>query len=460
MKRMGRLGGIFAIAGMAAFALLIVPALAAPAQASAAPMGTSTSQSWAYGAQKWFNASGTTPNATYSVHAFFGWEVIITATNTSATTESWEVARTMAGSVYADYCQPNCTTPTLHANLSLTGWEKDAGFANLTIAANVYENGTAVAAIGLVNASFQTAANLTEKLSYTVSSHLLTGTASAALYVGGNAHGMVAFSPALGLVPLNVSTGATWNSSSSFSASGAWAVSYLATKTGFTGGTVTNKASASASINASGTVALYGHDYGTVKLNNGQTVPEIAIAITGPFDDVDGVILIPHDFDLFSGATHAWDAHGFGAEAVATSDLDVRTDGHHLRLVAAATAYGSTSAALPGGPMSGTTPAATSPQVVQAQPQSVAQAQQNAACLTGACLGAASGGLHGFGGFLVAAIVATLVVGLIAGGAVAYRRYRRGGGAMAVPAPTTTNAIQPPAGALAEPATAEGPKVA
>ncbi|MCI4360330.1 MAG: hypothetical protein L3J91_01365, partial [Thermoplasmata archaeon] len=130
--------------------------------------------------------------------------------------------------------------------------------------------------------------------------------ASDALYVAGSAHASVSFAPALGLVPLNVTNGAAWNSTSEFNASGAWSAQANWYRTSVLGTTSSGSFSPSGTVQGSGSVALQGADLGNITLSNGQTVPVIALAWTGPFDDVDGVILIPHDFDLFGNGGHDW----------------------------------------------------------------------------------------------------------------------------------------------------------
>src|SRR5579862_1585345 len=155
MNRVGRTGGTLAAAGLVVLALLVVPAMAVPAAGSAVPLASTNSQQWAYGAEKWVNVTIDFPNATYTQHAFFGWQVVFTATNTSNTTQAWEVQRTVGADFFAQYCHPNCSAPTAYGNLSVIGLERDAGFANLTDTATVYVNGSAVAAVGLVNASFE-----------------------------------------------------------------------------------------------------------------------------------------------------------------------------------------------------------------------------------------------------------------------------------------------------------------
>ncbi|HTT35575.1 MAG TPA: hypothetical protein VMH78_06885 [Thermoplasmata archaeon] len=439
MERTARTG-LASIAAVALLAGIAAPALAvAPAGAPAVDIAA-----WAYGAQTWTNASLTWSNGTVAEHAFFGWQVVVTATNTSTSTQAWEVDRTVAGYSYVDYCAPSCVAPTSQGNLSIAGIEHDAGFANLTSNATVVENGTAVPAVGILNASFDDAANLTESVRYTGSTGPFAGTSSAYLDVAGAAHGAVALSPALGLAPTNLTSGATWDSTSGFSASGGWALAYTAGRTTLSGTTPATNGSANGSVAASGTVSVHGADVGTITLADNETVPVVVLAWTGPFDAVDGVVLVPHAFDLFGGAPHPWDTEALGGETVATSTLDMRVDaGHHLRLAAAASTFGSSDAAFPSDPTAqavGASPAASSgasPMVLQAQPEPVPVAQGNAACLAGSCAGASAGayaGLAGLGLALVGLVVAAvIVVGLLV---TRGRRGRAGPGAASAAPPT------------------------
>ncbi|HZY91912.1 MAG TPA: hypothetical protein VFG07_03940 [Thermoplasmata archaeon] len=439
------MGGTLVTVGVALMALLIVPALAAPVQASSVSLATGTSQQWAYGGAKWVNTSLILPNATVTEQSFFGWDVVFTATNTSLTTQAWEAARTMAGYFYVNF-----TGPSSHGNLSITGWEKDTGFANLTSAASVDQNGSAVPAVGLQNASFENAANLKESLAVTLASGPITGTASDSLTVNGAAHGTVQFTPALGLVPLNLTNGSRWNSSATYSAAGGWGASYTVSHTPFNGTPSSATFNTSGGLTATGSVQLYGADLGTVTLRNGLTVPVVAVVWNGPFDDVDGVILIPHDFDMFGNGGHAWDHEGLGVESVATDDLDVHlsADHRHMNVVAAASSFGSGATTLPvsAAVSSGAGPTAlassTSPTVVQAQPEDVAQAQQNAACLTGGCAG--SGPARSLFGLVVGLAVLGAAIACLVG-LVLYLRQRRGGRGPTTPTPPPgATGVSPP----------------
>jgi len=429
MRGIGRTIATLVTVAAALVALLIVPGLASPASATSVALSGSSSQQWAYGAQKWANVTLNFGNSTYTAHAFFGWQVVFTATNTSTTTVMLEAQRTMVGSFYADLCAPNCASPTARGNLSIVGWEKDAGFANVTTLGTVYVNGSAVPAVGLLNASAQASGNISEKLTAVLSTPALNGSASTSLFVAGAAHAEVAFSPSLGLVPQNLTPGRAWNSSSNFTASGGWTIDAAYAHTSFAGVTTNGSFHPTGTVQASGAVALRGYDAGTITLNNGETLPVIVLAWTGPFDDVDGAILVPHDFDLFGNNNHAWASESLGSQAVATANLDLAMDvHHHMRIAASATSFASddTSLATQSVPASGPAPAArpASATVLQAQPESVDQAQQSSNCLVGPCsTSASSAGLGPLGLALLVGLVVIVVVGSV--GAIEYRRRSR-----------------------------------
>ena len=456
MQRTERTTNALATLAVVVVLAMVLPALAATAQgspvAAAGPASASATQQWAYGGAKWVNVSLQLGNASYSAHTFFGWQVIFTATNTTTGTVALEAQRTMAASLFASYCAPNCTKPTSAGNLSIRGNESDTGFANLTALSQVYENGTATPALGIDNASSQGTANLNESYSLTVGAR----TASGHLTVTGSSHGSVAFQPSLGLVPWNVGPNVTWNSSAAYAASGAWSFAYQYGATSLLGASVSGSGSPNGTVSGTGSVTLVGAELGTITLANGRTVPVIAVAVTGPFDDVDGFLLVPHGFEIFGVGHHDWDGHSFGAEQVSTSRLDIALDatGHRFQVVASATSYaGTDSSLLSGRTVASTGPAPPNPPggtVVQGQPETVADAQHSSTCLTTNCAGttSAAGSILPF---LLVGLVAVVVVGTV--GIVEYRSWsrRKSGGGQLVggysqQVPASADLPPPPAG--------------
>lgn len=438
MMRFGRVSATLATIGAAMMVLLVLPAIAGSAAATPAPNPAGAPVQWAYGGERWVNVSVSFPNGSYQAHAFFGWHVIFTATNTSNTTVELEAQRTMAASFTAQYCSPGCANATTYGNLSVKGWERDTGFVNLTTTASVTENhNVGVAALGIANASAQSVGALNESLSYRFPTGGSSHSASASLRVAGHSQASIAFAPALGVVPWSVSPGDRWSSTSSFSAQGSWLVAWQAQRTGLGGATVSANGSTPGTVNASGNVTVFGTDLGNVTLANGQIVPVIALALVGPFDDVDGVILVPHAFGLFAGAHAAWAGHAMAVESVATEKLDLAIDPshHHVRVVAAASDYtgqDSTLATMSSGVTVAAAPTSSpppgSPTEVQGQPESVAQAQQASSCLIGACNPAKPGPSSST--FLVAAVIGLVVVTIVGtAGVLEYRAWshRKGG---------------------------------
>ena len=223
--------GLVTIASAVCLAALLLPAVIPLAQAAPVAQvgnGNGSPQQWAYGAQIWRNVSYIGTNFVYDGRAHFGWEVILTATNTSTSTTELEADRTVAVSYYAQYCSPNCLTPKAMGNLSLRAWQTQVAFANLTANATVYENGSAASALGLSNGSDSLHAGLSE------SYQILRGgvsTRAGSLNVAREADAQVSFSPALGLVPWNAVANLSWNSSSAFRAIGQQQDSYNWTQT-------------------------------------------------------------------------------------------------------------------------------------------------------------------------------------------------------------------------------------
>ncbi|HZY71256.1 MAG TPA: hypothetical protein VFF67_09820 [Thermoplasmata archaeon] len=415
------------------------------AEPGASPATASPTHQWAYGAEKWVNVSVTVPNATYSAQAFFGWHVVFTATNTSLTTVELEAQRTMVASFSATMCSPNCTHPSFHGSMNVRGAEQDAGFTNLTALASVYENHTAVPALGVENASARSHATLTESYSATITLGGASHTASGNFDAVANSSAAIEFSPALGLVPWNVAPGQSWSSTSAFTAHGVWSVVYNWSRSAFAGGTVSGSGNPQASVNASGNVTVIGRDVGNITLTNGQKVPVIELAFLGPFDDLDGVIFVPHAGGMFSVGANPVGHTAFGLESVTTAQLDISVDAlHHQAVFAAAatanapvdTTLGAMAVPLAGGvvqlaPAVGPPPppppydpsaVAVAGNTYQAQPESVPAAQHASSCMLGACGPIASVASTALGYVLVIGLVVAAVVGTVA--VVEYKRWR------------------------------------
>ena len=403
--------------------LLAVPALLPPVSAAPAA-GAATGQQWAYGAVKIVNASGTSPNGTYSAHAFFGYHVIFSQTNTSATVSLLELERTMASNITVTYCQPDCTTPLTTASISLRAQETDTGFANVTTQANVTVGGVPVSAVGIVNSSSSVAGRIDDTFSATLHGPMATHVASGSLEVLESAQLALAFQPALGLAPSTLTTGEVWNSTAHYTGVGAWEANYSHARTLVNGSGVSGASNVSGDASGSGVVSVSGTDLGPVDLAGGVRVPAIALGIAGPFHLREGLLFLPGDSDLFASSSAPWASSAFGGADIQLADLDLApVQSGHFGLVASSTSFSSTSTSLDASPV-GAAPMAsgnggTPPVIVQGQPEPVPAAQQGSQCLTvGTCTSPTVGGGTAnptrTGGLLVLAVAVVAVVALSA----------------------------------------------
>jgi hypothetical protein len=402
--------GIFA-------ALLVVPMLAGSAGAAPAPQvaaNPAATQQWAYGGEAWQNGTVILSNSEYTYNAFFGWTVILSATPTGTNILALESQRSMAATLTVNYCAPQCTSPTVTATFDLKGQETDLGFANVTNQSVVYESGSAVPAVGILNASSSSQSKLSEDLQVSTGGH----TASRMLMVSGNSNASVAFSPSLGLIPLNLSAANSWNSSAQFTAQGAWLINYDWSATTFAGVSTSGSGMANGTVARSGEVNLTGYVLGVVHLRDQTVVPAILIVIQGPFDNYDGFILVPHAYNLFGGAAHEYDSYGLGSATVSSATIDGSIIGGQYHPTAASTSFGAQATDVntltSSGGASGAASYGSPGEQVQAQPMSVAAAQQQSNCLTNGCAGGAASALPILPiiviGLAVAAVIGTVSV--------------------------------------------------
>ncbi len=406
-------------------ALMVVPMLASSASAAPAPQtlgNTPAAHQWAYGGEAWQNGTVILSSAEYSYSAFFGWTVIWTATPTSSNTLSLEAQRSMATTLTVDYCAPQCSSPAVTATFGLKAQESDLGFANITNQSTVDESAVVVPAVGLVNDSTSSQSHLTENLQYTIGGH----TASRMLTVSGNSNSSAAFSPSLGLIPLNLSAAGSWNSSAQFAAQGAWMLNYGWGVTTLAGVSTNGSGVANGTVQHSGEVNLTGYVLGNVHLRDHTVVPAILLVVQGPFDDYDGFILVPHAYDLFGGAAHGFDPYRMGGATISSASVDGSIIGGQFHPTAASAAFGAQASDVnpptpSGGPPSAASYGAPS-ESVQAQPMSVAAAQQESNCLTTAC-GGSGGTAAPILPILVIALVVATVIGTVS--AVGWRVHAR-----------------------------------
>lgn len=436
---------------------LLVPVLALPASAAPAPNPNQPALQWAYGAERWVNASTVLPHGTYNANAFFGWNVIYTLTNTSNSTFEIEAQRTMGVSYSAQYCSPSCSQASATLGLKITGNERETGFVNFTVNGSVDEAGVATQALGLLNSHAVARGYLNESLSGSRTVAGATQSGSASLDVAAQAEAQIAFGSSLGLVPWNTMPGTTWNASAPYTASGSWGIDFTwASQGALTNGS--GSANPSGAVNGSGTVAVAGADLANITLANGLNTSVVVLGWNGgPFDGVDGIILVPHAFEIFGAGARVFAGHAPGLQSVLTSRVDLFVDRahHRVRFAAAAASYqGSDTLTTSSATAIGTTTdaAAVGPSAanVQAQPESVSAAQSQTCSFVG-CGSSAPGGsdLRPLA-FVAAGVVVVAVLGTV--GTYQYRQRSRRrsslpaseGSASQYPPPPSSSGFTPP----------------
>ncbi len=426
---------------VALLALAVVPALAASASAAAVPSSahpaSGASGEWAYGGQGWSAGGINAGTVSLTWNASAGAVVIYNSTNTSATTTELTAQRTVMVTVTASLSAPNESWA-----YSFKLLEVDRAYANLTSAAAVtLSNSTVVPALGILNASLHANVSLQASLVGTSGNKSM----SDYLNASGWAHSQVAFAPALGLVPLNLTGVTGWTSSANASGSAAWNISWSFTDHGFNGTTASKSGYISGTWSTATEVLLTGHVVGPyAKWVDHRVRLGINLGLTGPFDLYAGVLLVPHGFDLLGGGAHAYAASGIGATAGVTENLYLFGTSHvSARAVTAANLNASAStptAYLPAGAIAPAASSGASPSVWE-NPESVGAAQSQAYCFEFGC----GGGSNRWAGLLVPLAIAGVAAAVIAG--IVVSRRGRGGRAADLPLRAASSPmVAPPPG--------------
>ena len=380
---------------------------------------------WAYGGQGWSNWTFTFGNVTMTYNSSFGWTVVFTVVSNSTTGITMlEEQRTVGITVWSNVTKPNLTVAYYYH-----AFEMDGAFANITNQSTVYVNGTAVPALGILNASVAACSAIHQTLA--VANQTVTRTAS--LNVTGIAQASVSFAPSLGLVPLNMTGVYMWNSTSTASAAASWNVSYNYTKLdGKSGsGSIAGSLSGTSQVYLFGTRCWAHHLFSDHKSRLG-----VILGLRGPFSVYDGFIFLPRSFDFFGPATHGFDTFGFGSAGIGSESLYLSPGHGGFAVSAADQSFGAVDSGANTfmGPHSGFSPEASlSPAAtVYGQPMTVSQAKAvNQGLISGAPGSSArSPGLGGatvVSGVGMLGMVAIVAVCVIVGtvGAVEWASYSR-----------------------------------
>jgi hypothetical protein len=384
--------------------VLATAVVATPISAPAGSSGVSTAltpansavQTWAYGGTKSISGDITVTGSNgngfeLQYHAFYGWTVVFTQTNNSTNSGFMlEAQRTAGAQLYVNLCSPNCTAPTWKGNYTATASELDTAFGNFTRQGTVYVNSgsdpTATQAIGFLNGSGATQDALHSHL--TVTSTKVTNWW---FNVTASAQAQVYFNPELGLIPEGTLTpGETWNSTAAYNLTGSYALDWS-----YVGPLTQASGNPSGTFSLAGTVDLLGAYSQDVTLHNGEHTHVLLLTLAGPFDVRDGVIILPHIGNVFSGDPVALGGKGLGFAPVdSTAAVDYNSG--NGRIAAAATAFGpGVSGAVPSTTLAAMASSPSGGQI-QAQPMTVPAAQSCAASLLkgGDCSPTSGGGIN------------------------------------------------------------------
>lgn len=447
------------------FLMVFVLPVGLVAGATSSSVGSSQTL-WAYGSARTVAFSGTASDGwSYEGQATFGYSVILNQTNTSTSGNSFELSihRVMGALFSVEFCFPTCGHAIDSANLSYHAWETSDAWANFTTLGSVTEGRGSVPAIALVGSHATVNGSLRE------SATALSPNVERSKYLSANVSGeaQVAFTTPLGLLPLdlNLSTPASWTSTSAFLASGASQWDYYYASREPLRNVTAGPASGSGTVEHAGNVTVVGsYSLGNSVTFDGITFPAIALAIEGPFTVREGLILVPSGTDLFGASSQAWSANQSGAATASMTYLDVRPFAEgHFGLAASSWLYDSASlnpADLHSGATVGTgiVPAVGAveqapPTTIQSVPQSVAQAQSTQSCLVSGlgCPAAPGTPTSHFWMVVIGLAIIALVIAAVVSTVVIAERRR-------IPPPVYPNAHLYPPGAAPPAARATAPR--
>ncbi|MCI4338059.1 MAG: hypothetical protein L3J72_01985, partial [Thermoplasmata archaeon] len=282
-----------------------------------------------------------------------------------------------------------------------------------------------------------------------------TLTSSGKFYANLSVAASLSFAPALGLLPYSPlpTPGTMWNASAAFTATGSANGAWSATHTNAMGKVASFTGNITGSDATNGTVGVRGNDLGTITLRNGRTLPVIALTIVGPFSVREGTIWVPSTGDLWSQTQGRLQGFALASIGASTDRLDVDVDAHgNLQLGASSTGFlpapNSNQVSVAGGVSvasqvnPGPTPAGAE---VQAQPETVQQAQSASNCLVNSCGAGSNSTAPARLGLLVGAVALLGIAALIAALVVARRRAPKPPtGSVAAYPPSAAGPVIPP----------------
>ncbi len=446
-----RAGAISVTALLATLAIWTFPVgsvAAAPPALGAAPGAPSAP--WAYGNLTTENVTWPAMRGMYEGYATYGFSVVLTQTNISATTYSLSENQTVGALINLTYCRPNCEQPIETERYFYRAWETWNDVTNFTTAVSVtLHDGSSVGAVGIAGSSASSAANITENLTTDRNGSVRLVDQ---LFASASTRFSLDFAPVLGLFPLNLTLGSSWTASAAFTAVGSWESGYLSANAhGRTG-----SSQSSGNLSGSGIATLGGIDRGSLLLaDRGLTQVALHLAVLptlgsagfrAGFELMDGFAILPNVANLLqSSSTMGWASRAMGNTTATTSlaDLGSRSGSGPVSFIASAWSY-STAISAPDPSSSGNS------STVQGAPLTPAQASSTSNCLEGTVACGTTGSnpttptLGGNGLLPIAFLgIGTVAIAVVVGGLLIAQRRR-------IPPPIYPNAaLYPPGGSSA-----------
>lgn len=412
--RKGLMVRLIAVAACLLVATQLVP-LSAGRLSPSVSTGTGAPEKWAYGYQEWSNNTVLSSTYLLTYTSYYASEVVTTATNTSNSTIQLEGTWNWAYSYDYLYCAPNCSAPTTSYNLTLSEWGASHMFTNTTSTASVKETKGPAPALGVQNGSYVSSSNYSERYLYIYNgSTVYKGVA----FTGTNSSWFAQFSPALGMIPWNLSKNLTWNSTSSVFTGAESQSKYLYVYQGY-GENSISRGDAYSKYTLPSNETVNGRDLGNVTLSNGQSASNVSLAYTGPFYVAYGLFYAPQSATVFGGATQNWSVGVLYGTLPATPAVYVRGSltGGLYRVVGGITSWNTQVTAVGVPPVTTASggshlQAALNSVTSVAQPERVGDAQRIAQCLRGGCASPTLPAPSGTGpAFPMWAVVTTGIVG-------------------------------------------------
>ncbi len=460
MRMRVRTGTVVTAVSVAVSFLTVCVPVAGSASAATSDAAASTA-SWAYGAIHSGSGSGLGGTYTYTYSATVGYALVLNETEPSPGNYTLTADRTMGVLLSVEFCRPSCAHPVVTASVGYHVWESIHATLNLTSWGNVTVNGTPTRALALRSTAVTVTTGLVEGVKVVDNGSVLR---AHNLTVALNASSQTSFTPALGLVPVQITGPMAWTSTSAFASTGtvSWSVVYASTLGGgfSRNGTLT--------VTPTGAVTLNG-SYGGATIHLGGSVyDKLGLGVSGPFALREGFLLIPDNAGLLGVSAPSWLTdlvEVSGSANYSQESVDVAsspTVGTHLGfggsyvLWTSASANPAVGAAAPardsGLAAAAAVPAASTSNAtyVQGEPQTVGQAEGYQRCLSTGVGCPPGSSPRGLLGILVA--VGVVAVAAVLAAAVVVERRR-------LPPPNYPNAsLYPPGSPSGAPASALRPR--